>query len=160
MSPPNLILAGARASGFGMCNPPTVKEASMRILRDEAAIAALPDAGLRQLIETRIRQINECCPWDADELGPIIVVEPGDTADMLETEMGFSVLRNLFDDTHFPHPDFAPAFEWAEAHPEGYLELVYVVGDGGYGYDIFVADQPGVDPELLAFCRTYATPAT
>ena len=132
----------------------------MRILRDEAAIAALPDTGLRQLIENRISQINECCPWDADELGPFIVVEPGDTADMLEVEMGFSVLRNLFDDTRFPHPDFAPAFEWAESHPEGYLELVYVVSDGGYGYDVFVADQPSVDSELLAFCRTYATPAT
>lgn len=160
MSPPNLILADARSSGFAVCNRPTVKEVSMRILRNEIAIAALPDAGLRQLIETRISLINECCPWDADELGPFIVVEPGDTADMLETEMGFSLLRNLFDDTRFPHPDFVPAFEWAEAHPEGYLELVYVVGDGGYGYDIFVADQPGVDPELLAFCRTYATPAT
>lgn len=96
----------------------------MRIMRDKGAIAALPDAGLRQLIEHRISQINECCPWDADELGPFIVVESGDTADMLETEMGFSVLRNLFDDTRFPHPDFAPAFEWAEAHPEGYFELV------------------------------------
>ena len=51
----------------------------MRILRDEAAIAALADAGLRQLIEQRIRQINACCPWDADELGPFVVVEPGDT---------------------------------------------------------------------------------
>ena len=131
----------------------------MRILRDEAAIAALPDAGLRQLIETRISQINECCPWDADELGPFIVVEPGDTSDMLEAEMGFSVLRNLFNDTPFGHPDFAPAFELAEAHPEGYFELVYILGDGGFGYDLFIVDQPGVDPALLRFCRTYALPA-
>jgi hypothetical protein len=160
MSPPNLTLAGARASGFGVCNQATVTEASMRILHDEAAIAALPDTGLRQLIETRISQINECYPWDADELGPFIVVEPGDTSDMLEAEMGFSVLRNLFDDTRFPHPDFAPAFESAEVHPEGYFELVFIVSDGGYGYDVFIANQPGVDPELLAFCRTYATPAT
>lgn len=132
----------------------------MRILRDEAAIATLPDAGLRQLIEKRVIQINECSPWDADDLGPFIVVESGDTADLLEAEMGFSVLRNLFDDTRFPHPDFAPAFEWAEAHPEGYLELVYLVGDSGYGFDVFVADQPGVDPDLLAFCRAYASPTT
>ena len=131
----------------------------MRILRDEATVAALPDAGLRQLIEKRISQINECCPWDADELGPFIVLEPGDTADMLEAEMGFSVLRNLFDDTPFGHADFSPAFEWAEAHPEGYLELVYIVSDSGFGYDVFVADQLGVDPELLALCRTYATQA-
>lgn len=132
----------------------------MRILRDEAAIAALPDAGLRELIKHRISQINECCPWNADELGPFIVLGAGDTADMLEAEMGFSVLRNLFDDTRFPHPDFAPGHEWAEAHPEGYFELVFVVSDSGYGYDVFVADQPGVDPDLLAFCRAYAMPTT
>ena len=132
----------------------------MRTLRDEAAIAALPDAALRRLIEKRVAEINESCPWDADELGYFIVVEPGDTAAALEAEMGFSVLRNLFDDTRFPHPDFAPAFEWAEVHPEGYFEVVFVVSDGGYGYDVFVADQPGIDPDLLAFCRTYAAPAT
>ena len=132
----------------------------MRILRDVSAIDGLADAGLRQLIQKRLVEIGECCPWDADELGPFVVIEPGDTADMLEAEMGFSVLRNLFDDTRFPHPDFAPAFEWAEAHPEGYLELVYIVSDSGFGYDVFVADQPGVDPDLLAFCRTYATPTT
>lgn len=130
----------------------------MRILRDEAAIAALPESGLRQLIQKRIRQINECCPWDADELGPFIVVEVRDSADTLEAEMGFSVLRNLFDDTPYGHPDFAPSFEWAEIHPEGYYELVYVLSDGGFGYDIFIADQPGVDPELLSMCRNYATP--
>lgn len=156
MSPPNLTLAGARASGFGVCNQATVTEASMRILHDEAAIAALPDAGLRQLIEQRISQINECCPWDADELGPFIVVEPGDTADMLETEMGFSVLRNLYDDTPFGHPGFNPAFEYAAVHAEGYFELVYVVSDGGFAYTVFIPDQTGVDPELLSFCRAYA----
>ena len=131
----------------------------MRILRDVSVIDGLADAGLRQLIQKRLAEISECCPWDADELGPFIVVEPGDTADLLEAEMGFSVLRNLFDDTPFGHPDFAPAFEWAEAHPEGYFELVYIVSDGGYGYDVFIADHPGVDPELLALCRTYATQA-
>jgi len=131
----------------------------MRILRDEAAIAGLPAGELRQLIEKRVAEINECCPWDADELGYFIVVEPGDSADALEAEIGFSVLRNLFDDVPFGHPDFAPAFEWAERHPAGYYEIAYVLGDGGFGYDLFIADQPGVDPDLLAMCRTYAAPS-
>lgn len=131
----------------------------MRTLRDEAAIAALPDAALRRLIEKRVAEINESCPWDADELGYFIVVEPGDTAAALEAEIGFPVLRNLFDDTPFGHPDFAPSFEWAEIHPEGYLELVYVISDGGYGYNIFIVDQPGADQNLIAMCRAFATPS-
>jgi len=131
----------------------------MRVLRDEAAIAALPDAGLRALIQKRVSEISEYCPWDADELGCFIVVEPGDSLDALEAEIGFSVLRNLFNDTPFGHPDFAPTFESAEVHSEGYFELVYILGDGGFGYDLFIADQPGVHPELLRFCRTYALPA-
>jgi hypothetical protein len=129
----------------------------MRILRDVSAIDALADAGLRQLIQQRLVEISECCPWDADELGPFVVVEPGDSVEVLEAEIGLPLLRNLFDDTPFGHADFAPAFEWAAVHPEGFYELVYIVGDGGYGYDIFIADEAGVDADLLAMCRIYAT---
>ena len=131
----------------------------MRILRDEAAIAALPDGALRRLLERRVAEIEESCPWDADEVGYFIVVEPGDTADALEAEIGFSVLRNRIDDTPFGHPNFVPSFEWAAIHPEGYMELVYVISDSGYGYDIFIADQPGADLNLIAMCRAFATPA-
>lgn len=131
----------------------------MRILRDETAIAALPAGGLRRLIEKRIAEINECCPWDADELGYFIVVEPGDSADLLEAEIGFPVLRGLLDDIPFPEEGFSPSFEWVEAHAEGFYELVYIVNDSGYGYDIFIADQPGADPNLLPMCQAYATPS-
>jgi hypothetical protein len=31
--------------------------------------------------------------------------------------------------------------------------------DSGYGYDIFIADQPGADLNLIAMCRAFATPA-
>lgn len=132
----------------------------MRILRDEAAIAALPDDVLRRLIMKRVDEINECCPWDSDELGCFVAVEPGDTAEDLEAEIGFSVMRGLFDDMPFGNEDFSPGFEWAEAHPEGFYELVYIISDGGFGYDIFIANQPGVDPGLLAMCQAYAKPST
>ncbi len=131
----------------------------MRILRDEASIAALPDDTLRRLIEKRVAEINECCPWDADELGYFIALGVGDTAEDLEAEIGFSVMRGLLDDVPFGHEDFSPAFEWAEIHPEGFYELVYIVNDAGFGFDIFIANQPGVDPDLLAMCEAYATPS-
>lgn len=131
----------------------------MLVLRDINTIAAITDPVLRQLIERRIQEINECCPRDADELGPLIVVQPGDTADNLKAIMGFSILEGIFDDTHFGDDEFSPSFEFAEAHGDHLYELVYIVSDSGYGYDIFIVNRPGIDPSILAFCQAYAVPA-
>lgn len=130
----------------------------MLVLRDTKAITDITDPVLRQLIERRIQEISEYCPWDADELGPMIVVEPGDTADDLQAIMGFSILESIFDDSHFGDEEFAPAFEFAEIHGDHLYELVYIVSNGGYGYDIFILNRPGIDPTILAFCQTYAVP--
>lgn len=131
----------------------------MIVLHDTETISTLADAELRRLIELRISQINECCPWNAEELGPMIVIGPGDTADDLSAIMGFSILEGLFDESHFGDEDFSPAFEFAESHGDHVFELVYIVSDGGYGYDIFIPNLPGIDPVLLSFCQTYASPA-
>lgn len=130
----------------------------MLILRHTDTIARITDDKLRQLITQRLQEIGESCPWDADELGPFIVVEPGDTAADLETVMGFSILDGIFDQSRFGDDDFAPSFEFAEIIGEDLYELVYVINDGGYGYDIFIPNRPGIDPALLSFCQTYAVP--
>ena len=130
----------------------------MLVLRDTTAIAGITDPALRQLIERRIQEISECCPWDADELGSMIVVEPGDTADDLQAIMGFSILESIFDDSHFGDEEFAPSFDFAEIVGEDLYELVYVISDGGYGYDIFIPNLPGLDPVIRSFCQTYAIP--
>ena len=132
----------------------------MLILRDTDAVTELPDLRIRELIEQRIEEISEYCPWDADELGPFIVVEPGDTDADIEAETGFSILHSPYNGTQFGDPGFSPAFEFAESHSDQLFELVYVVGDGGYGYNILIANAPGVDSTLLAFCQAYAVPAS
>ena len=131
----------------------------MIVLHDTEAISTVADPALRQLIELRIQEISECCPWDADELGPMIVIEPGDTANDLEAVMGFSILEGIFDESRFGDEDFTPSFEFAEAIGDNLFELVYVINDGGYGYDIFIPNRPGIDSTILAFCQTYAVPA-
>lgn len=130
----------------------------MLVLSDTKAIVGITDPVLRELIERRIQEISECCPWDADELGPMIAVEPGDTADDLQAIMGFSILEGIFDDSRFGDDDFSPSFEFAEVHGDHLYELVYIVSDGGYGFDIFIVNRPGIDPTILAFCQTYAVP--
>lgn len=132
----------------------------MVIVTDRDQISGIPDTQLRQLIELRIQGIEKCCDWDARELGPIIIVEPGDSASDLDTAMGFSILEGALDDSRFGDECFTPSFEFAECH-YGYLyELVYIVSNSGYGYDIFIPSCPGVDPLLLTFCQTYAVPAS
>ena len=88
----------------------------MIILTSREQVADLTDSHLQQLVEQRIQCIEECCPWDVNELGPIIIVEPGDTASQLEAVMGFSILEGLLEDTRFGDSDFSPAFEFAELH--------------------------------------------
>lgn len=131
----------------------------MIVITDREQITEIADISLRQLIEQRIQGIEESCPWDAEELGPFIVVEPGDTADDLEPVMGFSILESIFDESRFDDEDFAPSFEVAESIGNDLFELVYVINDGGYGYDIFIMNHTGIDPTILAFCQTYAVPA-
>lgn len=130
----------------------------MIVITDQKQIAEIADIPLRQLIEQRIQGIEVSCRWDAEELGPLIVIEPGDTADDLETVMGFSILEGIFDESHFGDEEFSPCFEFAESHGDHLFELVYIVNDGGYGYDIFIPNCPGLDPVLHSFCQTYAVP--
>ena len=126
----------------------------MIVITDRRQIAGIADSHLRQLIEQRIQDIEECCPWDAEELGPFIIVEPGDTGNDLETVMGFSILESNFDESRFGDDDFAPSFEFVEIVGEELFELVYIVNDGGYGYDIFIQNLPGLDPVIRSFCQT------
>ena len=129
----------------------------MLVITDQPQITAISNLTMRRLVEQRIAERSDCCPWDADELGPIIVIEPGDTPDDLKKITGFSILEGPFDDSRFGDENFAPSFEVAESHGDHLFELVYIVSDGGYGYDIFIQNAAGIDPVLLAFCQAYAT---
>lgn len=129
----------------------------MIIITDPNQVASIADPPLRHIIKQRIHGIEECCPWDASELGPIIIVEPIDTVRDLEAVTGFSIIEGPFDDSRFGDENFAPSFEVAESHGDNLFELVYIVSDGGYGYDIFIQNTAGIDPVLLAFCQAYAT---
>ena len=46
----------------------------------------------------------------------MVVVEPGDTVEQLEQEIGLPILHGLFDDLPFGHPDFTPCFDILEEH--------------------------------------------
>ena len=72
----------------------------------------------------------------------MVVVEPGDTVEQLEQEIGLPILHGLFDDAPFGHPDFTPCFEILEEHTyesrHRIYEMVFISNDDGFATTVFV----------------------
>lgn len=135
----------------------------MRILRNVAEVSGIANPCIRDLAALRFRQLNSPDDPDApDATGYFIVVEPGDTFEQLEQAFGLPLLRSLFDELPFGHPDFTPCFEILEEHIYGQhriYEMVFISDDDGFATTLFVPDTEGNLGDLLALCRSFATPA-
>ncbi len=102
----------------------------------DAADAVNPE--LRQLIADTFARVADC----PEILGFVLVVEPGDTIANIDAQLGYSIL--------------AGRQEFVLEHA-GYFELVYVLGQDGWGIEVFVAKSIDL-PELLAMCIEHALP--
>ena len=112
----------------------------MLVLRDRAPIAQLQDSELRSLIEQRVVSLAEFDDYDLDQLVTFLVVEPCDSLEAIDDQLGFQIL--------------AGTPELLEEHSRWY-EIVFVLGDDGYGIEVFIPKHPDVDPLLLAMCSTH-----
>jgi hypothetical protein len=135
----------------------------MIVLRDPATTSLLTDPYIRGLVSLRWSQILAGEPYDYDWHSYMVVVEPDDTVEQLEQEIGLPVLHGLFDDTPFGHPDFTPCFEILEEHrnesASSIYEMVFISNDDGFATTVFVPASEGIPGDLLAMCRSFATPA-
>lgn len=135
----------------------------MRSLRSPADVSGIANPCIRQLAALRFRQLNSPDDPDApDATGYFIVVEPGDTVEQLEQEIGLPLLRSLFEELPFGHPDFTPCFEILEEHiyeQHRIYEMVFISDDDGTFTTLLVPAIEGIDTNLLAMCRSFATPA-
>ena len=111
----------------------------MQIIRDPVTGVADPD--LRTLISRVFTCVSDC----PEILGFILVVEPGDTLTELEAQLGFSILDRRQ--------------EFIQEH-DHWFELVFVTGQDGYGFEVFLSKSDGINPDLLAMCQRYATPGS
>ncbi len=119
----------------------------MIVVRDAATMAGIDDPLVRQ----RYAEISA--------VGDVhfVIVQVGDSVAALEQETCCPIMHNLFDaDIHFGHADYYPSFEVLTEHARCY-EMVFILSDGGDGVAIFIPKVIGIAPELLAFCREYAT---
>lgn len=108
----------------------------MQIIRDPTD--AIADTELRTLISRVFDTVSDC----PEILAFILIVEPGDTLAMLDDQLGFPILGGR-------HEFIAEHAEW--------FELLFVTGQDGYGFEVFVPKAVDI-PELLEVCRCHALP--
>ena len=119
------------------------------------ALASPIDAELRCLLALRCKQLTEQNKYDVAEVAHFVVVQPGDTLEAIEAEANAPIATNFVDGTRYGDANFAPSFEWVENHGR-WREAVTILSDDGFAVALFVPDEPGVDPTLLALLREHA----
>nr|WP_176704560.1 hypothetical protein [Pseudomonas sp.] len=134
---------------------PTEKENRMQILCDSNSIqeALNTQAELTRLITGYVERLSDYEGHELGQLVQFIVLASGDTVIELEAALGFSVRVNRFTGCRYGDADYLPSWEVIEAHPFWY-ELVYVLGDDGFGIVIFVPTD--ADAELIEMLQQYA----
>jgi hypothetical protein len=109
---------------------------------------------IRELVRQRINDLGGEA-FDATELGYFLVVESGDKLAAINDQLGFDILCNRWTGVRYDHADFTPSFEFIEIFPAWY-DMVFILSDDGYGLEVFVPMEEGIDPDLLAMCQRYA----
>jgi hypothetical protein len=129
---------------------------SMQIIREPEGTASIADPELRHLIEKTIRDLSEDYPYDPDVLGYFLIVQPGDTLEAIDTQLGFDILANRWTGIRFDQPGYTQSFECLDEHV-GYYEMVFIISDDGYGIEVFIPKSIDI-PDLLSMCAKFAVP--
>ncbi len=109
------------------------------------ALATYRNLGLlhRLVLYQSNLQEAEC---EIGELGRVIIVDPADTADVVEEAAGVDLTGD-------------PAWESCIV-ADAWCEVVFVTSDDGSGVVILFPDRGGIDPALQAIIRTHASAAS
>lgn len=131
----------------------------MLSIRDSAAmqraLSGPLDPDLRTILVDRLALLfPEFSDWALAELAQFEIVEPGDSIDVIEEELGFSPFVNFVDGARYPDPAFTPSWEWLTARGS-WIDVTFALSDSGFGIVLLVPDIDGVDPELLALFKSY-----
>lgn len=133
----------------------------MIVLREPGDVAGVAHPLVQRLAALRFSQIGR--PGDNDRYGHMIVVEPGDSIEQLERELGLPILRSLIDDTVFGQSNFSPCFETPEEHSDEHgnivFELLFITHEDGAGSTLLIPQVEGISGDLLAVCQAYSMPA-
>lgn len=101
----------------------------------DAALSHL-DPDFRCLLSRLLTAISCDGEFDPAELVRLVVIEPGDVLDTVNTELNFALTT-----------------DWEACDREGgWYALTYILSDWGEGLLAFLPDQPGIDPAFRKLC--------
>ena len=123
----------------------------MIVVHDHSSIDQIRNIAIKDLIRKRIDSLNDL---DAGDLCKILVVEDSDTLESLSAQLTFNILCNRFSGIRFDQEGFTPSFEFIEEFPSCF-DMVFVLSDDGFGVELFVPKEKGINSELIAMCRTF-----
>ena len=130
----------------------------MIVLRDPQKLTQVAHPEIKTFLYQRFHDICDPEPYDPDEHGFFILVEPGDTSEQIELSTGYSLLKSLFNGTAYGDPEFSPDFEYLEDHGS-FCEAVHIFTDSGFAVVMIVPKEDGIDGRILELCAEFATPA-
>ena len=127
----------------------------MQILCDSSSIqeALATQAELTRLITGYVERLSGYEGCELGQLAQFVVMTRSDTVIELEAALGFSVRINRFTGCRYGDAEYLPSWEVIEEHKFWY-EVVYVLGDDGFGIVIFVPKD--ADAELNEMLQRYA----
>lgn len=111
----------------------------MNIISESAMLETAPlhpDPAFRLLLTRLLAAISCGGEFDPAELVRLIIIEPSDTLETVNTALGYTLT-----------PD------WEACDREGsWYALTYILSDWGEGLLVFIPDQPDIDPAFLKLC--------
>ena len=124
----------------------------MQIVRNLQSTHQIQNPAIRALVQQRINDLGGEAFDEA--LGNFLVVE-SDSLAAINDQLGFDIMSNRWTGIRYDQPDFTPSFEFVQ--DMGYCyDMVFVLSDDGFGVELFVPKEAGIEPDLIAMCRMYA----
>lgn len=124
----------------------------------EEEIRSCTDPAMAQVLANHVQFVREYEDYEVSELFNALMVEPGDTLETIDAAMERQFLVNYYSGKRLGDPGFKPCFETLEEHSTFY-EMFFIQSDEGFGVAVLVPKRPDIDPQILAMCAQFATPA-
>lgn len=109
----------------------------------QAAAESVVCPKLKTLLADRLADTVHC---GLQDMTHVLVVEAGDSEKAIVEAIGFTPAVSRIDGVRN-----SADWDWLERH-DGWLELLYTVGNDGFAYIILVEDGPGAMHGLVTLC--------
>lgn len=128
----------------------------MQIIIDPGGFSRVSHPGVRRVLSQRLSELQLSREEDLSDIGCFVIAEANDTIEDIEKGANCYITTDLFGEADYGDPEYVPSFEWLEQHAEeGCYEITCIMTDDFFTA-VFVPDDPGIDPKLIAFCREYS----